>query len=355
LEHTNRSKKGEFMIYRFGKLSIGLVVAAGLAACGGGGGGSSTAASAPNNTSSASLAALSSSNQTVASQDVASTAFSLFSTSQVALGAVSSSDSALYSSAFSHMDQLATYLADARANAMATGSVQSASYSCPSGGSFSVSVTDADNSGTVSTGDLFAINFVNCNEGSGAVSGSLSFRIDSLNGTYGTSPYNVSVTMTFGNLGVSATAYTGAINGSITVSGARTGAAAFTQSITTTSLSVTATYGGLTRSRALTNFNATQTRVPDATYTYLSSYSLAGTLTSSGFAGTQAVTFSTPTIFVTRAADFAPYTGVLLIKGANNSALRMTALNTSQVQLDLDANGDGVYEASNVVNWNTLL
>jgi hypothetical protein len=302
-----------------------------------------------------SLAALNASNQTVASQDVASTTFALFSTSQVAIGAVSSSDSALYSGAFAQLDRLPTYLADARANATATAAVQSASYSCTSGGSFLVSVTDADNSGTVSTGDLFAINFVNCNEGSGAVSGSLSFRIDSLSGTYGTSPYNVAVTMTFGNLGVSTTAYSGAINGAITVSGARTGANAFTQSIATTSLSVTATYGGLSRSRALTNFNATQTRVPDATYTYLTRYSLTGTLTSSGFAGTQAVTFSTPTTFIGRYLDAAPYTGVLLIKGANNSGLSMTALSTTQVQLDLDANGDGIYENSSVVNWNTLL
>jgi hypothetical protein len=342
------------MFYQTGKLAIGVVAASVLAACGGGGGGSATATPGSAG-SSANLAALSASNQTVASQDVASTSFSLFSSSQVALGAASTSDSALYAAAFAHLDRLPTYLNDARANATATGAVQSASYSCTSGGSFTVSVSDADTSGTVSAGDSVGINFVSCNDGSGALTGSLSFRVNTLTGTYGAVPSSLSVTMSFGNLSAASLSYSASLNGNITVSGAKTGVNALSQSISTTSLVASATYAGVTRTRSLTNYSATETRTPDASYTYLSRYSLTGTLTSSGFAGTQAVTFSTPAVLIRRAADYAPYTGVVMIGGANNSAIRMTALSAAQVQVDLDANGDGTYETSSVVNWNTLL
>jgi hypothetical protein len=87
----------------------------------------------------------------------------------------------------------------------------------------------------------------------------------------------------------------------------------------------------------------------------LSRYSIAGTLSSSGFSGTQAVSFSTPTTLIRRGTDVYPYTGVLQIGGANNSALRLTVISNSQVREDLDANGDGTYESTTAVNWNTLL
>jgi hypothetical protein len=230
------------------------------------------------------------------------------------------------------------------------------SYNCPNGGNFVVGATDSDNSGTVSTGDSVSLTFNSCATSSGTLTGSLSFHIDSLSGgAYGAYGANLSVTMIFGNLGLIASAYSETILGSITIAGSKSGANDFTQSISTTSLSDSATYGSVTRSRALTSFTASETRSADATYTYLSNYTLTGTLTSSGFTGTQAVSFSTPTTIVRRGTDIYPYTGVLLISGSSHSALRLTAISNSQVQEDLDANGDGTYESSMTVNWNTLL
>jgi hypothetical protein len=67
------------------------------------------------------------------------------------------------------------------------------------------------------------------------------------------------------------------------------------------------------------------------------------------------VSFSTPTTIVRRGTDMYPYTGVLLISGASNSALRLTVLNNSQVQEELDADGNGIYESSTTLDWATLL
>jgi hypothetical protein len=346
------NKQGNTMTFHIKHTGVAVAIGV-LVGCGGGGGGGGSAGGG----NSVSTAALTSANQTIAAQDVSSTALSLFDSSQLALGAVSTRESALYAEAFLHLDRLPIYMRDAVSNATATGVVGSQSYGCPgpNSGSFLASATDADNSGTVTAGDSISLTFNNCDSGSGILTGSLSFRIDSLSGTYGVVPYNVGVTMAFGNLGLGATAYSASLLGSITIAGAKSGANDFMQSISTTSLSASATYGNVTRSRSLTSFTASESRTADANYTYLSNYNVAGRLTSSGFTGTQAVSFSTPTTIVRRGTDMYPYTGVLLISGASNSALRLTVISNSQVQEDLDANGDGTYEGATIVNWNTLL
>ncbi len=49
-----------------------------------------------------------------------------------------------------------------------------------------------------------------------------------------------------------------------------------------------------------------------------------------------------------------PYTGALQIKG-KNSTLQMTVLSADQVQLDLDADGNGTFDSTNTVPWDWLL
>jgi hypothetical protein len=332
-----------------GKSSV-VVLAVGLiAGCGGGGGGASSGSSGA-----VSAASLNASNQTVASQDVASTALGLFTTSQTALGAVNVNESALYAEAFSQLDRLPLYISDARANATATGVVQSIVYSCPISGSLTVSVSDVDNSSTISTGDSFSGTYTACVSSSGTLNGTLSFRIDALSGIYGDINSSVGVTMSYGNLTLYANAFSASINGALSVAGSKTGTNALTQSIATSALTISANYAGTTRSRSLLNYLASETRTAYG-MSYLSSYSVTGTLSSNGFTGVQSVSFNTQSPMVRLGTDAYPYTGVLLITGANHSALRLTALSNALVQEDLDANGDGTYESTTSVNWNTLL
>lgn len=53
-------------------------------------------------------------------------------------------------------------------------------------------------------------------------------------------------------------------------------------------------------------------------------------------------------------ADAYPSTGTIQVKG-KNSTLRATALSASLVRLDLDADGNGSFEATDTVNWDWLL
>lgn len=329
------------------------LVAAALSGCGGGGGGGGSS-STNTGTTVAPAALLSASNQNAASQDVASS-LTVLSSTETIVGAATTNEATLYATAFGYLDNLQTYVTNAHTQASTTGAVASQSYSCPSGGSYTATVIDADNSGTVSANDTLSLSFSNCQTTDGTLNGGLGFSIITLSGSYPGTAYSLDVNMTFSSLSLNVAAYSASLDGNIRLTANKTGTNAFTQTISSNSITGSATYAGVTRSRTLIGYSATESRTPNATYTYLSSIGIQGTLNSTGFGSLQSVTFSTPTTLVRRGTDSYPYTGAILISGASNTALRLTALSNSQVQEDLDANGDGAFESSSVVNWNTLI
>jgi hypothetical protein len=64
---------------------------------------------------------------------------------------------------------------------------------------------------------------------------------------------------------------------------------------------------------------------------------------------------ATATPFLQTFAQAYPHQGQLRAAGLNSSAVRVTALSATQVRVDLDANGDGAYEATKDVAWSALL
>ena len=329
-------------------ITASLVLAGLLSACGGGGGGSAAAPAAT-------PAALASGNMTVAAQDTAAGAFMPISSSQTLTGAQVTDESMLFGIARDQLDKLPIYTANAAANSTLAGAVTSQTVACtPGTGSLTVSVSVANSNGVPSAGDSVTITSNSCNFGSGPLSGSLTFTINALSGTYPTAPYNASFTMAFGNFTVTGSQISASVNGSLSLSLNVTGTHAYTSSISTPSLTVSGTYGGATRTRTLSNYAATSTQVPDATYTYLTSLTINGSLTSTAL-NSQTISYATTSPFVVRGTDHYPTSGVMVITGASNSKLRVTALNNVQVTEELDANGDGTYEVGpTTVNWNTL-
>jgi hypothetical protein len=77
-----------------------------------------------------------------------------------------------------------------------------------------------------------------------------------------------------------------------------------------------------------------------------------GRLTSQAAGGE--VTVATTSSMVQYADDSFPRSGAVDITGRNGS-LRITALSAEQVQLDLDANGDGSYDATTTQRWDWLI
>lgn len=328
-------------------LAIPLLTCALLAACGGGGDGGAPATPVTS-------ANLNATNQTIAAQEATSSAFlPLFST-QTLVGAQAADEGALFRLTRQQLAKLPAYWRQATAVSTVTGAVQTDSYSCSFGGSVTVSVSDTDNDNLVSAGDSATITGASCAEPEGTFTGVLGLLITSLSGVYDSISYGAGITLTFNNLTVSNPQYSASLNGSLSLNDNNSGPYSRRQTFAASSLTVSASYGGVLRTRSLSAYSATVTRVPDASYIYLDRYSASGVLSSSALAS-QSISFSTSADFVARAGDLYPYSGAFVIGGAGNSRLRLNVLSSSQLSLELDANGDGNFEGSSIVNWNTLL
>ena len=79
---------------------------------------------------------------------------------------------------------------------------------------------------------------------------------------------------------------------------------------------------------------------------------LNGSFTASSIGGRVVVATLLPLRQLGTDAD--PSSGQVVVTGASGTHLRVTALNATSVQLDLDADGDSTYERSGVFAWDTI-
>lgn len=330
---------------------LGTGMALTLAACGGGGGGGGSTSSS---STVVPTAVISSSNQNYVAQDTASAAFTPLTGSQTITGAQVSDESALFVAVRKQIDQLPAYMQAAVANPVAAGAINSQTLACTGGGSLLVSANDADNSSSLTPGDVLSITANSCRDELGTLSGTVSFTFNALSGDLTTNYYTASMTLSYSAFTLTAPGYSSYANGSMTLAIDSNGAYTAGASVSAPSLTVSGSYGGSSRTRTLTNYVASYRRAPDTTYTSHTTYTFSGSVTSSAF-GSQTISFETTTPFVVYGTQVYPTTGSLTITGASNTRLRLTALSNTQVQEELDADGNGTYESTTTVAWNTLL
>lgn len=319
---------------------MALAVASALAACGG--------SSDPTGT-----AAISTTNQTAIAQDVLSAAMAPVSGATLMIGVQSVSESAVYQFSRSLVDKLPAYFAQARAGAALAGVVQSTTVPCSGGGTLALTVTDADNSNTLSAGDTVAVVATACVEGADSISGTVSFVVNQLAGTLGSANSSANLTVTFTNLAVLTGATSVAVAGDLTL-GLSQSSTALNEELSANTLTATATYGGTSRTRTLTGYHAHLSTVAStSTPPAVSTYEVNGLVASSAISA-QTFFFRTITPMVRTGTNAYPSSGVVTATGANNSRLRITAISATQATLEVDADGDGTYESSSTVNWTTL-
>jgi len=104
----------------------------------------------------------------------------------------------------------------------------------------------------------------------------------------------------------------------------------------------------------ITNFTITDALVSS---TQITTTTANYTVSSTALNGSVAVITSTPLQMVAGAQH--PFTGVVVATGSNNSKARVTVLGSNptapgQVQIEVDANGDGTYESSTLYSWSAL-
>jgi hypothetical protein len=236
----------------------------------------------------------------------------------------------------------------AGANAHAT-AASSQTTACGVSGSFTSTFDDRDGNGMLSSGDVLTATFSQCQEtpslaiSSGTVVITLTANPDGMvfdaNGTF----QDVVV----------------ADNG---VSSTLSGAAAVqeTDGDTLSGVQFTVGTGGLTVVVASTNYNDTIAFDPGMVIetsevggNSVVSSTMSGSFTASSIGGR--VTIATPVALMQKLSDAYPSSGEVRATGASGSTLLATVLSDTQVQLQLDANGDGTYDSTTTVAWSTLV
>ena len=112
-------------------------------------------------------------------------------------------------------------------------------------------------------------------------------------------------------------------------------------SMTTVTDSVTTT---------MTDFDTSQTvdaSVMPEPYTLSSS----GSINDSNLAGM--ISYSTPVTFQGMGADN-PFAGEMLVTGANNATIRLIALDSINVRIETDADGDGTVDSTEDTTWDDI-
>lgn len=237
--------------------------------------------------------------------------------------------------------------------------------SCSLGGSTTLRFSDNDRNSSVSTGDTYTTTYNNCNDGNGTVyvSGNISGTITAANGTlpdflyagnpFGASNWSVQQNMTFTNFVTrnSSSSETSTINGSATVNVSYdANRITYNSSLTTNRLQSTDTFAG----------QQTQFIYNPSNFAYSQNvsgaYSIDHDVSMSFSMDNQVInlTYTTAPPFGGN-TDSEPTTGQVLVQGAGQPTMRVTALaNGLFALLETDNNNDGIFESSEQAYWGSL-
>ena len=204
-------------------------------------------------------------------------------------------------------------------------------------GTFSVSFDDKDNSGTLTTGDTLNATFSNCYSAppdATTINGGFSLTSLAINGTPSIplTPWSASATFTLANLRIVDSSGNYTVNGAFSFLGSTTDGVHIKGSLGATSLTIKKATGP---TLTLTNFNLTGTTNNNTT-----AYSEYGSGQVNDPALSGYVNFQIPvTTPFTGIGDQYPSSGSMTVTGANNSSVKLTAIDSTNVQLQVVANG----------------
>lgn len=332
-------------------LRAGLVCVPALAlvACGGGGGGG-TPAPAPGPTTAAAVTITATNAQAVAAEALAAStntdaaaAGSAFVTGVEVSGGTAPNPMLLAKAAQSLVAKPPT--APLAAGVTTT-------QACTLGGSITADVTKA-NSAMLSAGDSFKFTANNCTERVNTtttmvMNGSMSITI--VSGTYDpaatTYPKSVTMRIVSSNFSIASAGVGESFNGDLTLSLTETSATSASVSLSSTSLS--STVGS--RNVTLTNYSVQATETSTQ-----STLTVSGTVqTNNTRLASTAVTYTITTLKpLVMSSTGSVTSGAIKVTGAN-SALQLTVTSTDTFLLQVDTNGDGVYDSSTTVTHSQL-
>lgn len=319
-----------------------------LSACGGGGGDDGGSPVLP--VVATPLAITASNYQAVAQQTVTATTYLMDSTSLATGAEMAPRGRVLIGFARLQVDRLGAIFA-ARP-AVATGVTTTETVGCSGGGSITATINDLNGNQAIDSGDSATMVAANCVELGATINGTIAIEFRTVTGDLNGPNYSATVVMSLSNLRASTGAGSATGNGSISMAITGSGPDAGTLDMTIGSLTMTGQIAGVNETLTLQDWRIVSTVSPTAGGVSTSS-TVSGTLISASLTS-QSITVATVTPFVQSDSDFYPSSGQFIANGASASKLRVTALNSTTVRIELDADGDNVYETSVNRLWSEL-
>ena len=220
-------------------------------------------------------------------------------------------------------------------------------FACPDGGSITAAfAVDAAPVGEVSTGDRFSVRFNGCMmDPASRINGEIVIDFEMINGDWQVDDvWQVGIGFEINGLSFSSGPAHGTFDGSWNQNASYdTGDAAF--SLDGEFLTSVNDGTGL-RAAALDGLALSWSYDVVAAE---ATYSVDGQFASTELGGSVLLTTLAP--FVVRDVDEYPYTGSLRAEGSGGSSLTLTALDETFVQIDVDADGDGIAEFTVTQTW----
>ena len=217
---------------------------------------------------------------------------------------------------------------------------------CDLSGSITIS-GDLANPLTLTTGDTITIDADNCNDGLGEViDGLIAMTVDAFSGDVNSGLFDLTMSLDLTSLRITTGTDTLTSNGDSTVRLNTLNSPAVSASVSGNSLSAASG----SRTETLSNYSSVQTLDTGLTpspYTMDSS----GTLDSSELSGV--VDYDTVVMFQGFDDDY-PSSGELLVSGDMSSA-RLIALDSANVRIEIDSNGDGSVDDVIDTTWAALV
>jgi hypothetical protein len=222
---------------------------------------------------------------------------------------------------------------------------------CPQGGRIVISADDVNNNNTVDAGDRLTTDFQSCADADGVTTGRLVATVREASNVLFSSRIVLGVQLQ-SLLVVAPNGDREGGSGEMTVTATADGTGTSAILVEAARLDLSGRLAGTDYSHTVTQLRVqsqTETRsVPSRTR-----LSASAQIASSSFGGLS-VSVETQPEFVLLDTDDFPSSGAALVRGAGGSQLRLTAVNAQQGRLELDANGDGVFEASRTLPWSQL-
>lgn len=223
---------------------------------------------------------------------------------------------------------------------------------CGDSGTMTTTFDDRDNDGTPSAGDVLTVAFSHCKEtGEAQIDGSVVLQIASVILSSG-SDLDLSGIMSFTGVTTLLGATSASLSGSVSASVAmHADSLQVALTVGTDGLRVGASSPGYSEHLAYET-GMRMSFLDQYTGTPASSFTLDGSYTAESLGGRLSV--ATPQAIRQLGGDAFASSGRIVATGDADSQLRVTVVDGSQVRLELDADGDGTFEGSELVGWSTL-